>query len=213
MNIIVSTTILASVLTPAFSFSYLDQLGGSPVAYSAPSHVAHDNGASYLDHLAGPAPVAAAPVAAAAVPAPAAPVQAYEPAPAGDVVVADNYFDSLSTGASVSGPGVMTHLDTLWTGAETMHGAGIQSYTANLPTETAVDGGAGLHTYVDNLGGGYVAQGNFSPFGSAAPSAGAASADGVAFTLQTGDISGLVQDLSGGGTIRLTGSINDISYD
>lgn len=225
MNIILSSTVLASVLAPAFSFSYLDQLGGgNPVAYSAPAAAA-TNGASYLDALGGSAPAVAVHVAHDAPAAPAAPAAAaapYVPAPSGAVEpsAGGNYFDSLNTGESVHGTGVRTHLDTLNSNAPSLGGAGIHTYTENLATASAIAGGVGIHTYTDGyLGGGSVAGGDFSPFGSKAsstpsfaPFAGTTSADGVAFTLETGDISGLVQDLSGGGTIRLTGSINDISY-
>mmetsp|Transcript_11078 Transcript_11078/g.23471 ORF Transcript_11078/g.23471 Transcript_11078/m.23471 type:complete len:214 (+) Transcript_11078:78-719(+) len=212
MKFVLTSTVLASVMTPAFSFSYLDTLGGGVAV--VPPHAA-SNGSSYLDALHAPAPVAPAPVAAAPEPVAAAPVAAYEPAETADFAPAANYQESLSTGEQIHGPGVLSHLDTLHTIDTTMGGPGIQAYTASLPVYNTVEGGDGIHTYCDGLSPTSASEGSYSPFASAAatPSfAGEASADGVAFTLETGDISGLVQDLNAGGTLRLTGSIDNISY-
>eukprot|EP00536_Pseudo-nitzschia_multiseries_P015784 jgi/Psemu1/312451/fgenesh1_kg.954_\ len=197
MKIVLSSVVLASVLAPAFSFSYLDTLGGgaAPVAYSEP---------------AAPEPAFEPPVAAAPAP--------YVPAPAAEVAPAGNYFDSLNTSEHVRGPGLHTHVDSLNTGATAIGGAGLQSFTACIPPTSAVSGGPGLTTYTDALSPSNGATASYNPFGSstAAPSfepfAGVASGDGVSFTLETGDISGLVQDLQAGGTLRLSGSIDSISY-
>jgi len=99
----------------------------------------------------------------------------------------------------------MTHVDTLNSGQGLVGGAGIHTYAEDLPVANAVAGGSGIHTYTDDL--------NPSSFGSSASFTGESSTDGVSFTLETGDISGLVQDLSAGGTLRFTGSIDSISYD
>lgn len=190
MNIFLSSTILASVMAPAYSFSYLDTLNAAPVA-AAPVAAAP----------VAPAPVAPAPVAAA----PAAP---YTPAPAAEIELGANYFDSLSTGAEIRGPGLSTHVDLLNSGAATIHGAGIHSYSESLASSSAI-GGAGLHTYCDDL-----SPSSFlkvpTPFASSV-AASISSTDGVTFTLTTGDISGLVSDLKAGAKLTLSGSIDSIS--
>merc|ERR1719436_764884 len=111
----------------------------------------------------------------------------------------------------------MTHVDTLNTGSSAIGGAGIISYAGGLPVTSAYGDGPGIMTHVDTLGGGSSGAGpassyapsSYTPTGASAASI---SADGVAFTLETGDISGLVQDMSAGGSLRLTGSIDSISY-
>jgi len=225
MNIVLSSTVLASAFAPAFSFSYLDSLGGgNPVSAAPAAAAAPSNGASYLDALNGPAPTDtkdyspfdnwteedAAPAAAA--PAAAAPAAAAsEPyasgfAPVeGDVATTSaGYLESVHIAGEIHGPGLMTHVDTLNTGTGLVGGAGIHTYAGDLPVGNAVVGGAGIHTYTDGL--------SPSSFGSSASFTGESSTDGVSFTLETGDISGLVQDLSAGGTLRLSGSIDSISY-
>ena len=193
MNIVLSTTVLASVLAPAFSFSYLDQLGAAaPVAVAAPA-----------------APIPAAPVAAA----PAAPYESSFAAPAGEAPAVGNYLTSLNNGEDVRGPGLITHVESLNTGQSSMSGAGIRSYAEALPAVNALSGGSGFNTHVDSLSPSDFSSSSFSPYGAAAASfSGSASADGVSFSLETGDISGLVQDLGQGGTLRLTGTIDNISY-
>uniref|UniRef100_A0A7S4AWZ8 CHRD domain-containing protein n=1 Tax=Pseudo-nitzschia australis TaxID=44445 RepID=A0A7S4AWZ8_9STRA len=191
MNIFLSSTILASVMAPAYSFSYLDTLNAAPVA-AAPVAAAP----------VAPAPVAPAPVAAA----PAAP---YTPAPAADIEPGANYFDSLSTGAEVRGPGLMTHVDHLNTGASSLHGAGIHTYAEALVSTSAFEGGVGIHTYCDDLSP-TTGTKSPSPFGSSV-AASISSTDGVTFTLTTGDISGLVSDLKAGAKLTLSGSIDSIS--
>lgn len=192
MKFVLSTAVLASVVAPAVSFSYLDTLGGgasvaAPAAFEAP---------------AAPEPVAAAP---------------YVPAPAADVPAGGNYFDCLSTGATaIRGPGLTTHTDTLNTGmAALAGGAGINSFASAIAPTSAIPGGAGLPTYAESLSPNTGASTSFNPFGSSvtASFSGSSSADGVAFTLETGDISGLAQGLSAsGGTLRLSGTIDNISY-
>mmetsp|Transcript_34513 Transcript_34513/g.81358 ORF Transcript_34513/g.81358 Transcript_34513/m.81358 type:complete len:219 (+) Transcript_34513:105-761(+) len=217
MKIVLSSAVLASVLAPAFSFSYLDTLGGAaaPAAYSPPAAAAPSNGASYLDALTAPVPVAPAPVAPEPVFEAAPAAEPYVPAATAPVAPAASYHESLSTGASIRGPGLMTHVDSLNTGVASLGGPGLHSYTASLPSTSAVAGGSGLGTYTDALSPSTGEAASYNPFGSAAAPAafaGEASADGVSFTLETGDISGLVQDLQAGGTLRLTGSIDSISY-
>merc|ERR1711935_263169 len=197
MNIILSSTVLASVLAPAASFSYLDTLAGAPVA-AAPA-------ASYA---AAPAPVAAAP---------AAPAAAYVSGfPEVELATTSSgYLDSMNVGEEISGAGVMTHADALNTGASGLSGgAGIQSYAAVLPAINALDGGAGINTYASSLSPSDFSGSSYSAFGESATASfsGSTSADGVSFTLETGDISGLVNGVGPGGTLRLTGSIDNISY-
>jgi len=254
MNIVLSSTVLASVLSPAFSFSYLDNLGSAnpapagsvdynpfdnwteqaaPVAPAA-AEPAPSNGASYLDALSGPAGAdnkdynpfdnwteeQAAPAApAAAAPAAAAPAASYQSgfSDVGEIATTSaGYLESVHTSEGIHGPGIMTHVDTLNTGASLIGGAGIHTYAENLPVANAFVGGAGINTYCDNLSPSADTGASYSPFGSSASPAttfsGETSADGVSFTLETGDISGLAQNLSTGGTLRLTGSIDSISY-
>jgi hypothetical protein len=193
MNIVLSTTVLASVLAPVFSFGYLDQLGGAPVAVAAPS-----------------IPAFVPPVAAAA---PAAPYQSSFAEAAGPTTTVGNYLESLNYGDDIRGPGFTTHVDTLNTGTSPLSGAGIRTYANVLPAVNALVGGGGFNTHVDSLSPSDFSSSSFSPYGAASASfSGSASADGVSFTLETGDISGLVKDLGQGGTLRLSGSINSISY-
>jgi hypothetical protein len=212
MNIVLSSTVLASVLSPAFSFSYLESLGGaSPVDNT--DYNPYDN---WTEEQAAPAPAAPAPFAAA--PVAAAPAASYQSgfADVGDIATTSaGYLESVHTGESIHGPGLLTHVDTLNTGQSLMGGGGIHTYAENLPVANAYAGGAGLHTYCDDLSPSFDSGASYSPFGSSAsPStfSGQTSADGVTFTLDTGDISGLVQDLNAGGSLRLTGSIDSISY-
>jgi len=198
MKIILSSAVLASVFSPAFSFSYLESLGGggSPVALSAPP--------------AAPAPVA--PVAPAPV-APAAPV-AVAPVVTGDAPAIGDYMDSLfSAGSATSGPGLhsMSHTGNLPSNTA-VGGAGIQSHTGNIPSVNIVAGGSGLLSHTDNLGGGAVASGkSFSPFGGpkASKSSSAAVSSGefeISFPASS------LQGLSQGGTVTLSGSIDSVSF-
>jgi len=233
MNIVLSSTVLASVLSPAFSFSYLESLGGAnPVAAAPPAAAAPSNGASYLDALSGPAPTdntdynpydnwteeQAAPAPAAPAPAAAAPAASYQSgfSDVGEIATTSaGYLESVHTGEGIHGPGLLTHVDTLNVGQSLIGGAGIHTYAENLPVANAFVGGAGLNTYCDDLSPSFDTGASYSPFGSSASPAtfsGQTSADGVSFTLETGNISGLVQDLSAGGSLRLTGSIDSISY-
>jgi len=198
MKFLLSATVLASVMAPAFSFSYLDQLGGgaaaAPAAFSPPA--------------------AAAPVAPAIEPFAGVPAASdWELTPLGQIDTdATNYKDSLNTGlAEISGSGVMTHVDLLNTGTALAGGAGIQTHVSALPPSSAVAGGSGINTYCDALSPEGEGLSNYSGFGSSSVSSGsaAASTDGVSFSLETGDISGF--NLSDGGTLRLTGTIENIS--
>ncbi len=206
MKFVLSSTVLASVVAPAVSFSYLDSLGGG-VGAAAPAAA---NGASYLDALAAPAP--AAPVAAA----PAAASAPYQSS-FGEVELAatsSGYLDSMNIGEEISGPGMMAYKDALAPSSALSGGAGIESYKDALAPTSALAGGAGITTHVGNLSPSNFNGMSFSPFGEAAAVSfsGATSADGVAFTLETGDISGLVDNLGPGGTLRLTGTIDNVSY-
>lgn len=195
MKFFLSSTVLASVMTPAFSFSYLDTLGAG-TAVAAP---------------AAPAPAAPVPAAPAA---PAAPVADAFASVATTATTSSGYLDSIHTGEVVSGPGIRTHVDSLYSGSTLEGGAGIQTYASALPPTNSDMHGAGIHTYCDALSPGTANGASYAPTTSfaGASAAVATSAEGVAFTLETGDISGLVQDMSAGGTLRLTGSIDSISY-
>jgi hypothetical protein len=189
MKLILSSAVLASVFSPVVSFSYLDQLGGAPVA----THVAH-----------------AAPAAPVAPAAPAA--AAYAP-----VVVADdytapsvgNYMDSLTTGVNApTGSGIASYTALLPSNSAPS-GAGLQTYTAALPTVNTVPGGAGMISHTDALSGGSVA---WTKGASSKPAAvsfsGSASGQSVSFTLETS--ASLFQGISGTGTITLSGSIDSV---
>eukprot|EP00531_Pseudo-nitzschia_arenysensis_P013695 CAMPEP_0116131338 /NCGR_PEP_ID=MMETSP0329-20121206/8952_1 /TAXON_ID=697910 /ORGANISM="Pseudo-nitzschia arenysensis, Strain B593" /LENGTH=200 /DNA_ID=CAMNT_0003625761 /DNA_START=28 /DNA_END=630 /DNA_ORIENTATION=+ len=199
MKFVLSSTVLASVVAPAVSFSYLDSLGGNVGAAAPPAA----NGASF------PAP--AAPVEAA--PAPAAPYQSGF----GEVELASTssgYLDSMNIGEEVSGPGLLAFKDSLQAASALPGGAGLNAYKDTLAADSALPGGAGINTHVSTLSPSNFDGMSFSPYGEAAAVsfAGSTSSDGVSFTLETGDISGLVDGLGPGGTLRLTGSIDNISY-
>lgn len=233
MRIILSSAVLASVLNPAFSFSYLESLGtANPVAQTPPAVAAPSNGASYLDALGGSpftpsgsgvtsyaddlSGVAASPppegveVPTAVVDVPQA---ATEPTTA--ALSGKNYMDALSIGEAVSGPGIQSYLDSVLKNAPVVGGAGITSYTAALPTTNTFSGtGSGMNSHTDNLSGGSRVTGNFSPFGSSnTPSfSGTTAAESADFTLEATNLSSLVQGLeTGTGTIRFTGSITGVS--
>jgi hypothetical protein len=236
MKIVLSSAVLATVVVPAVSFSYLDSLNkANPVSYSAPSS-GPSNGASYLDALAsagtrsapsgagigsyldklggGATPAAPAPVAF--TPPPAAPA-AYTPAASAPVAAGGSYLESLNTGLAVApgGPGISTYLDHVPRNAPVAGGAGIATYKDALPTTNVISGtGTGMNTYTDNLSGGSVPKTGFSPFaGSKTPSfSGTAGGQEVGFTLEASDLSRLVQGMQGSGTIRLTGSIDSVSF-
>jgi hypothetical protein len=190
MKLILSSAVLASLFSPVVSFSYLDQLGGAPVAYAPPVAVA--------------APVAAA--------APAAPAAALAPV----VVAADytapsvgNYMDSLTTGVNApTGSGIASYTALLPSNSAPS-GAGLQTYTAALPTVNTVSGGAGMISHCDALSGGAVA---WTKGATSKPSAvsfsGSTSGQSVSFTLETS--ASLFQGISGTGTITLSGSIDSV---
>lgn len=265
MKFVLSSAVLASVLAPAFSFSYLDSLNqANPVTHSPPGGAAGANGASYLDALNSPgssspsgagiagyldalptnsspsggaggmssytnsispssgAPAAAAPVAAAAAPAqPYVPAQtAATPASAGSPTGAGitGYLDALGTSAGApSGAGMTTYLDTVHRNAP-VAGAGMVAYKDALPVTNTVAGtGVGMNTYTDNLSGGSKPTGSYSPFGTkpafSGPSfSGTSSGREVGFTLEASDLSEIVQGMSGGGTLRFSGSIDSVSF-
>jgi hypothetical protein len=242
MKIVLASAVLATAVAPVVSFSYLDSLNkANPVSYSAPSS-GPSNGASYLDALAsagsrsaptgaglgsyldnlggGRAAAPSAPVPAAYSPpaAAAAPAAPYTPAPSAPVASGGNYLASLNTGIAVApgGPGIGSYLDHVPRNAPVAGGAGIPTYKDALPTTNVISGsGAGLNTYTDNLSGGSsVKKSGFAPFaGSKAPSfSGSAGGQEVGFTLEASDLSRLVQGMQGSGTIRLTGSIDSVSF-
>jgi 2-oxoglutarate dehydrogenase E2 component (dihydrolipoamide succinyltransferase) len=245
MKIVLSSAILASVLAPAFSFSYLESLNkANPVALSGGG--SKSNGASYLDAIASPvstapsgagigsyldalggsasaAPVAAAPAPAApaaAAPAPAAPVaSSSSDSSAAPVAAGGNYLAALSTGPAIRGPGITSYLDTVKTNAPAAGGAGIPTYKDAIASTNVVTGtGAGMNTYTDNLSGGSKPSKSYSPFGGSSKAAfspsfsGSAGGQAIGFTLEASDLSDLVQSMSGGGTIRLSGSIDSVSF-
>ena len=222
MKIVLSAAVLAA---PAFAFSYLDNLGGNVA--SAPSGRGIS---SYLDTVAtnpsvsGPGigsytdsvgPSAAAPVAAA--PAPAAPVAAASSS-SGTAANSASYLSALNTGsAALGGAGISTYLDSVPTNVATTGGAGIQSYLNSVKTNAPTAGGAGIASYTNSLGGDSTPSGkSFSPFGGAKPAtasfSGSVGGTDIGFTLEASDLSELVQGMSGGGTIRLSGSITGVSF-
>jgi len=132
---------------------YLDAL---PSAVASPT--AGAGMTSYLDSMSGsaPAPVAAAPAAPAPVaPAAPAPVAPSAPAPvapaAGVAAAAGDYLSTLRSAGSVSGAGLMTHLDTLTTNTVIGTGVALSGYLSVLGTNAAVTTGAGLSGYLDAL--------------------------------------------------------------
>lgn len=195
--------------TGAGMTSYLDALPKN----AAPSTGRGAGLMSYTDSLNGNKPAAAAP-------APAAPAASASSAPAAPVAAGGSYLETLARASSASptGPGLKGYLDVLPRAAPVSGGAGLKTYTDNLPVTNTVAGtGAGMNTYTDNLSGGKsVAAKSYSPFGAApkTPSfVGTVSGTQIGFTLEASDLSSLVEQLRGsGGTIRLTGSIENISF-
>lgn len=233
MKIILSSAVLASLLNPSLSFSYLESLGSAnPVAQPPPAVAAPSNGASYLDALGGSPSTpsgsgvtsyaddlsggaAAPPPVDVEVPTVVVEVPRATDEPAKAALSGKNYMDALSIGEPVSGPGIQSYLDAVPKNAPVVGGAGITSYTAALPTTNTFSGtGSGMNTYTDSLSGGSNISGNFSPFGSSnTPSfSGTTAAESADFTLEATNLSSLVQGLeTGTGTIRFTGSITGVS--
>jgi hypothetical protein len=241
------TAVLAAVVAPAFSLSYLDSLGPNPVSYArggSPS-----NGASYLDALNSPVSIAPSGtgmksyldsvatvnsssgsavgsytdnLSSAVQVAVAEPVVATIAESTSAVAAASSasYLEALSTGkVAIGGPGITSYLDTVPRNAPAVGGAGIGSYTATLPVTNVVYGtGTGFISYTDNLSGGSKPSKSYSPYGKGAGSkagpsfSGSARGQAIGFTLEASDLSELVRSMSGGGTIRLSGSIDSVSF-
>lgn len=251
MKIALSTAVLAALVAPVCSLSYLESLNkANPVARTGGAFA---NGASYLDALTSPAssaptgagmtsyldalPKNAAPsrgqgaglmsytdalsgsMPVASAPEPAAPVapSSFTSEPAAAVAAGGSYLETLASSGAPTGSGMRGYLDVLPRAPPAMGGAGLKTYTDNLPvTNTVVGTGAGMNTYTDNLSGGKQISGkSFTPFGSSAKSPSFVGSVGaqIGFTLEASDLSSLVEQLRGsGGTIRLTGSIENISF-
>lgn len=210
----------ASAPTGSGMASYLDALPQQPQTSGGGGL------ASYTDNLGGgaaAAPVAAAPAPVAAAPAPVAAAPASSGAVSSGPTTA-GYLDAIHASASSGAPtgaGMVSYLDTVPRTATAMGGAGIQSYTAGLPvTNTATGTGSGLTSYTDNLSGGratsgksYSMSGNTYNTPSAPSFAGSVGGTSIDFTLEASDLSALIAQLQGnGGTIRLTGSIDAVSF-
>jgi len=203
------TSPVSKAPTGAGMTSYLDALPKN----AAPSVGRGAGLMSYTDSLNKPAaPAPAAPAAPAAV--------SSSSAPASPVAVGGSYLETLARPGSSAptGSGLRGYLDVLPRAAPATSGAGIKTYTDFLPVTNTVAGtGAGMNTYTDNLSGGKRVSGkSYSPFGAApkTPSfVGTVSGTQIGFTLEASDLSSLVEQLRGsGGTIRLTGSIENISF-
>lgn len=171
---------------------------------------------TYLNSVGGGSSVAAAPAAAA--PAPSIPAPVAPAASAGPVAAGGNYLEALASSAtsgSPTGGGMIGYLDALPRAAAALAGAGIRTHTDLLPvTNTAAGTGVGTMTYTDRLGGGRVTSSKASsPFGSSPSFVGTAGASEIGFTLEASDLSALIAQLQGnGGTIRLTGSIENVAF-
>jgi hypothetical protein len=206
------TSPVSKAPTGAGMTSYLDALPKN----AAPSTGRGAGLMSYTDSLNAKKAAAAAPAPAA----PAAPVASSSSAPAAPVAAGGSYLETLarSSSGAPTGSGLRGYLDVLPRAAPATGGAGIKTYTDNLPVTNTVAGtGAGMNTYTDNLSGGKrVSAKSYSPFGAApkTPSfVGTVSGTQIGFTLEASDLSSLVEQLRGsGGTIRLTGSIENISF-
>jgi hypothetical protein len=210
--------------SPSNGASYLDALN-SPVS-TAPSGTGMK---SYLDSVAtinsisGPGigsytdNMSAAAGSAAVVAEPVVAVVTESSAPVAAAASTGSYLQALSTGSvAIGGPGITSYLDTVPRNAPAVGGAGIGSYTAALPVTNVVHGtGTGLNSYTDNLSGGSKPSKSYSPFGNSKPSpsfSGSARGQPIGFTLEASDLSELVQSMSGGGTIRFSGSIDSVSF-
>jgi hypothetical protein len=206
--------------SPNNGASYLDALN-SPVS-NAPSGTGMK---SYLDSVATIHPSGSATGAysdnmnyasQAAVAEPVVVAIAESTAPAA-AASSGSYLEALSSGnVAIRGPGITSYLDTVPRNAPAVGGAGIGSYTAALPVTNVVYGtGSGLNSYTDNLGGGSKTSKSYSPFGGSkavSSFSGSARGQSIGFTLEASDLSELVRSMSGGGTIRLSGSIDSVSF-
>jgi len=204
------TSPVSKAPTGAGMTSYLDALPKN----AAPSTGRGAGLMSYTDSLNGNKPAAPAPAA------PAAPAASSSSAPAAPVAAGGSYLETLARASSAAptGSGLRGYLDVLPRAPPAIGGAGLKTFTDNLPVTNTVAGtGAGMNTYTDNLSGGKRVSGkSYSPFGAApkTPSfVGTVSGTQIGFTLEASDLSSLVEQLRGsGGTIRLTGSIENISF-
>lgn len=228
MKIVFSTAVLASLVAPALSLSYLEGLTGTAPTSGAPAGAGMasyldalpSNGtpatsgaglSSYADALGGgvaaPAPVAAAPAPVAAAPAAGAAVAA-----------GGNYLEAIGAAVSNGAPtggGIIGYLDSL-PQSPSVRGAGIIAYKDALPiTNTVVGSGAGMDTYTDVLSGGKAAGIGKSYAVGSSPKARAfvgGSTGSMTFTLEAADVNSLVEQLQGSsGSIRLTGTIDSVS--
>lgn len=215
-----STGVISAPSGAANGSSYLDALK-SP----ASSSITGSGMASYLDALpknAVPSTGAAVPPPPApAAPAAAAPVAAAPAESSAPVAAGGNYLEALnsaSTSGSPTGSGIQTYLSSIPVSVSSPSGAGIQTYTNNLPVTNTVAGtGSGMESYTTKLSGGSAAASKkgFAPFSSSTGgfSGGAVSGTNIGFTLEADDLSALVEQLRGnGGTIRLSGSIDQVSF-
>ena len=204
--------------------SYLDALtsGGNTISGAGIS--------SYTDALSGsrtapraattPAPVSAAPVAPAAI----APVAATPLAGSGAALAgsSSSYLQALGTGANLSGGGIPTYKDALPSSNVVAGGSGIATHKDNLPSVNVVSG-AGLTSYTLSGDGRSTLKPSYAPSGAAKPfstaktqsfSGTTTSAPDITFTLEAESIADIIAQLKeSGGTIKLTGTIESISFD
>jgi len=130
-----------------------------------------------------------------------------------------NYLEAINkarASGAPTGAGLTTYLDVLPRASATRGGPGIQSYTSTLRVASTASG-PGFLTYTDALSGG-----SSSPIKSSSsqPSStfsgkysGSSSGSQVGFTLEAENLSELVSQLRGsGGSIRLSGTVESVSY-
>jgi len=171
MKIALSTAVLASLVAPAFSLSYLESLNPNPVSVT-PSGGSVANGASYLDALASPtstaptgagmasyldalpkdiAPSISGPGMASYTNSlnPSAPVAASTPAAAAPAAPAAA-SESSASGPVTAGSNYLDAVSGVASaGAPT--GAGLTSYLDALPRASPATGGAGIKSHTDSL--------------------------------------------------------------
>lgn len=161
MKVIISAAVLASAVSPAASFSYLESLNGAnPVMSAAP---AESNGSSYVEALAAPgsnAPTGAGiPSYVDNVPqnptvGGGAGLATYlntmsQISPHTDVSVSTAPAASASFAAAPNGTGMQSYLDAVPQNPA-VSGPGMSSYLDSAPQNPAVRG-AGMTSYLDTM--------------------------------------------------------------
>jgi len=134
------------------------------------------------------------------------------------VAAGGNYLEAINKARSSGAPtgaGLTSYLDVLPRATPIRGGPGLQSYTSSLYVSSTASG-PGLLSYTDALSGGSSSPKSSSSQPSSSFSgsySGSTSGSQVGFTLEAENLSELVSQLRGsGGSIRLSGTVESVSY-